>query len=46
MMAAFMSGRWLLPKGLLVESISRGAGSIVVAARGSQRQKNFASVTL
>jgi transposase len=34
-MAAFMSSRWLLPKGLLVESISRGAGSIIVAARSA-----------
>jgi transposase len=34
-MAAFMSSRWLLPKGLLVESVSRGAGSIIVAARSA-----------
>jgi transposase len=34
-MAAFMSSRWLLPKGLLAESISRGPDSITVAARSA-----------
>ncbi len=34
-MAAFMSSRWLLPKGLLVESISLGADGITVAARSA-----------
>ncbi len=37
-MAAFMSSRWLLPKGLLVESITRGADSITVAARSAAGQ--------
>lgn len=37
-MAAFMSSRWLLPRGLLVESISRGAESITVAARSAASQ--------
>jgi transposase len=32
-MAAFVSSRWLLPRGLLVERIERGAGCLAVAAR-------------
>jgi hypothetical protein len=32
-MAAFMSSRWLLPEGLVVESLRREAGGIGVAAR-------------
>src|SRR5687768_14737276 len=37
-MAAFMSSRWLLPKGLLVESVTRGADGITVAARSAAGQ--------
>ena len=35
LMAAFMSSRWLLPKGLVIESISWEADSITVAARST-----------
>src|SRR4051795_11243733 len=34
-MATFMSCRWLLPEGLVVESIRREADSIIVAARSA-----------
>src|SRR3954447_2955181 len=34
-MATFMSCRWLLPEGLVVESIRREADSITVAARSA-----------